>query len=348
MKKITVYTFLFFFLFHAGLSVCNSQNHSEISIDLKEVEMIPVLNRNLSYSRFQIIQPVNNQYVIIHRQPEGVSVMNRNGELQSQPGRSGRGPFEMQTPRYIHYTNQKVYIWDSNNLKFLVFDENIEPDVEFLGIRHAIDGFVVNNKGHIAVFQSPRVQDHFVHIYEVNESNRLTKRKDLGNLTDEGRTLFFRSNTGGILWNEDDLVWVEPSRTILNVYSTDHDKLLEIPFEDEYFEVGPSPYKPDGNFTSQTLSNIEEYFLSNSRIVSIRKLKEHILVEMEHFREEESIITYSIFDLDYNKVGRIELEEGGWTNYIRGVEENRLLYLAEDYETTGMTRQIRVREIIIE
>lgn len=348
MKKCTVISFLMLFFFLMDVSDCKSQNNSEFTINVQEVEIIPVANSELSYSNIQIIQPVNGHFVIIHSQPEGVSVINRKGELQYQPGTSGRGPFEIQTPGFVHYENQKVFIWDSGNLKFLVFDANMEPDRELLGIRHAISGFKVNQNGLIAVFQSPRFQENFVHIYEVTNSNSVINRKDLGVLTDKGRALFFHYNTGGVAWNENELVWVEPSKTILNIYSLEKDEISEIPFEDPMFVSGASPFNADGNFTRQTMDQIVEYFQNNSRIVSVRKLEEHILVEMEHFRDEESILTYTLFDLTYNKIGRVELEEGGSKNYIRGVDGNKLFYRGDDYENTGVNHHIRVREITVE
>ena len=348
MKIITFYTFLIIYLFHFDVSVCTSQTNTDFYIDLREVEMIPVFDRDLSYSYIEIIQPVHDHYVVIHDPPEGASVINRKGELQFRLDASGRGPFEIQRPRYVAYENQKVFIWDSGNLKFLVFDEDIGPDVELLGIRHAIDGFDVNKNGLVAVFQNPRFQDQYVHIYEINDSNRLAKRKDLGNLTNEGRTLFFMDNTGGVLWNENDLVWVEPSKTILNIYSIDKEEQIEIQFDEQLFEVRPSPIRADQDFNRNSFDDIKAYIKNNSRILSIRKLTEHIIVEMEHFEDEESIITYAIFDLDYNHLGRIELEESGWTNYIRGVDGNRLFYWGENYVNTGVINHIRVREITVE
>lgn len=149
MKKSTVISFLMLFFILMDVSDCKGQINSEFTINVQEIEMIPVTNRELSYSNIQIIQPVNDHYVIIHSQPEGVSVINRDGELQFQPRTSGRGPFEMQTPRYVHYVNQKLYIWDSGNLKFTVFDADMEPDVESFQVRlMGGQGGVFKRSGH--------------------------------------------------------------------------------------------------------------------------------------------------------------------------------------------------------
>lgn len=325
----------------------NTQHTSTPSVHLNERSPVPVQHFDLQISEFLYIQPVGNVFVIIHRRPDGVSVMNQQGELETRLGRDGRGPFEWRSPAFIQYNNGEIIIWDAGNLKFLVFDENFEPVRENIGIRHAISGFNNRDRDLISVYNQPAAHEsEFIHIYERASSGDATLKKKLGNLSDEGRTMLFLEMMGGLLWNEDDLIWVDPAVPGFFVYKTRENKQVEFTFRDGLFSV--DTWVEPRVMTSETLNEIEEYLFSNSRIVSLQKLKNHILLEVEHFRDTDPVLHYHLYDFDYNYITYLTAGEGGWENYIRGVDENRLFYWGEDYMETGENGSIRIREVVFE
>lgn len=320
-----------------------SQQHS---IQLLDNKNIPLIDSSLKTIEIESIYQSGDNYILLHRNPNGVSIMNERGLKESVLVAGGRGPFEISRPRYLQIVGNDLYIWDSENLKLSIFTNDFEPNKELRGIRHAINGFSVNHHGQIAVFHQPRFQDEYVHIYEMDQANTLHSTLDLGSLSNEGRTLLFMENTGGLIWNKNDLVWIDPSMTVLFVYNILDNTLKEIPFEDSLFEVEPWN-KPD-DFNSNTFTAIREYINTNSRVISIRKLNDYILVEIENFINGNSTLTYHLFDQNYRIIGKIDLDEGSWVNYIRGHQDNKLYYWGNDYLETGNMDFIRVREVHIE
>lgn len=341
LKRIEI-TVLFYFL----SPICFSQPPAISGIYLSNEMRISVKDENLRISEFEYIEPVKEDYVIVQRKPQGVSVLSQNGEVLTKLGNQGHGPFEWQMPSYIQNINELIIVWDAGSLKFIVFDETYEPVQEIMGIRTAINGFSFKNENRAAVYTQPRYQDEFIHVYDRNESEHFELKKSLGNLSDEGRTLFFIAMSGGMLWNENDLVWVDPAVPKLFIYNFQNDKQETILINETLF-ITKHWNEPD-EMTSEAFEKIKEYLFSNSRIVSLQKLEEHILVEMEHFPNGEPIMTYQVFDLDYNFVGRIEAGPGDWVNYIRGVDGNRLFYWGEDYTETGEMNSIKVRELVFD
>jgi len=336
------------FLLLASIICINgfSQSLNYDSVKIKEMSYLPVENYELQISQLLYIQPVENFFVIVHRNKNGISVMNKQGELISHLGRSGRGPFEWQRPSFIQYQHGEITIWDAGNLKFLVYDENLEPLREVQGIQYSISGFNKKDRNLLSTYMQPGTENEFVYIHEKESESNYKTTESLGSITEEGRQFLFMEMMGGVIWNFDDLLWVDSSVPGFFIYDSKDKKTEKVNFEDELFSV--DEWTGSSEMTAQSMSKLEDYFFSNSRIVSIQKIKDHILLEVEHFPVESSIINYHLFDLEYNYVTKLEAGDGGWMNYIRGVNDNQLYYWGDDYFKTGLNGSIRVREIVFE
>lgn len=247
----------------------------QYSIDLLDHENVTLKDSRIKTVEIERIYRMDDKYILLHRKPNGISLMNEYGQRELELVAGGRGPFEIGRPRYLQISGNKLFIWDSENLRLSIFKEDFEPYKEFRGIRHAINGFSISHNGYIAVFHQPRFQDEYVHIFEMDQANTLHSVLDLGSLSNEGRTLLFMENTGGLIWNYNDLIWIDPSMTKLFVYSTLDDTLNTISFEDTLFEV--EPWNNPDDFSAKTFTEIRQYITRNSRIVSITQLSEFSL-----------------------------------------------------------------------
>jgi hypothetical protein len=289
---------------------------------------------------------VGKGYVLTHREPVGISVINKKGSLTDKVGSSGRGPFEWLLPSKLQKSDGQVYIWDANNLKYLVYNDAITPKTELRGIKHSVSGFSVSHENDlIATYHNPTTDNNFIKIYERKDKSELKMTRSLGNLSDEGRILMFNAFAGGILWVGHELIWVDPASPELIVYDFEKDEVKYFKFDDEHFKVEDWNYEIEAS--QKTFQRIRDYIFSNSRIVSLQKLMRHILVEVEHFVDNNSVIYYHIFDFNYEHIGKIKYGEGGWENYIRGIDQNRLIFWGEDYNETGQMNSMIVRELII-
>ena len=323
-----------------------SQNTNHDSHHIRERSSIPVQHFDLQISEILSVQPVGDYYVIVHRNRHGVSVMNNAGELKTHLGNIGRGPFEWLRPMFIQYLNGEIAIWDAGNLKFIIYDEDYEPVREEYGIQYSIRGFNRNATDWVAVYDQPGNQKEFVYIYEKDANGRFSVKKSIGAISDEGRIKLFSEMIGGVLWNGNDLLWVDPAVPGFSVFDPEENDIREFILDDDLFSV--DPWDEPQQMSQRVFSKIEGYLFSNSRIVSLQKLNDHILIEVEHFPMGQPVIRYHIFDLSYSYVMQLEAGDGGWMNYIRGVNGNKLYYWGDNYMETGQNSRIRVREVVID
>lgn len=334
------YNALVYLLF--GILGFSVDHDPDKEIYLTEAETISLKDQRLIISLSEFIQPFNHNYIFVHVNPEGVSIINNKGEITTDLGKSGKGPFEWLSPRYIKVIENEIYIWDAGNLKLLVCDERFQAVREVTGISQAIRGLAFKNKETVAVLHDIRAENEFIKVYERNENEEFQLKQSFGELTDEGRKLLMIFMSGGILWNNEDLLWCDPAVPEINVFNVKENRFRSISIPDNLFSV-----EAWGN-RRETPKNVEDFIFSNSRVVSLQKLEDYILVEIEHLQNGEPLITYHLFDFDYNYIGNVDAGEGGFDNYIRGVDkENRLIYWGEDYNKTGELNSLTVRKVMV-
>jgi hypothetical protein len=249
------------YLLVAVLFICTkgySQSSNHDSVKIKELNSLPVENYDLQFSQLLYIQPVGDLYVMVHRNKNGISVMNSQGELVNRLGRSGRGPFEWQRPSFIQYQDGEITIWDAGNLKFLVYNENLEPLREVQGIQYSISGFNKKDSNLLSSYMQPGNEKEFVYIYEKESESDYTTTEAIGSITEEGRKFLFMEMIGGVLWNSDDLLWVDPAVPGFFIYNNEDATTVEVNFEDELFSVEEWIGPPE--MSAQSLKKLEEYF----------------------------------------------------------------------------------------
>lgn len=330
------------FLLFTILFLFPGYNNSDTEIYLREMEPIPLINENVIMSLTEFIQPFSGNYILVHSKPEAIHVINDEGELKSQLGRSGKGPFEWQRPRYTQVLENEIIFWDAGNLKVFGFNENFQPEQELKGIRHAIRGLRFKNRNIVAVLHDIPGENEYIKLYEKSENGSLVLKDRFGKLTEEGRKLHMIFMSGGILWNSNDLIWCDPAIPEINIFNTEEKQFKKIEIPDDRFSV------EDWGNKVQSPNNIEDFIFSNSRVVSLQKLEDYIMVEIEHFQDGESLIMYHFFDFNYNHVGDVNAGEGGFANYIRGVDKgNRLIFWGEDYNETGELNSLAVRKVMV-
>ena len=336
MKRILTFSVALISLINTDLLGQSLQESSTLRLQANEI----------TFGIIQAIQPIGNDKVIILQgNPDAVLTFNKNGDFIKNLGKVGRGPFEWLTPRYIFQVDDAFAIWDANGLKFLLYNNELEPVEELFGIKHAINGGSFKDQNTLAVLNRTPGQKEFVHLYQRKNHKDFELIKSVGNLSYEGYVLFFHANTGGLVWNGDDIVYSDPAKPVINVYNLTSGTVRSFWFTDDNFKVEPW----GGVFRSQRedFQRLETYLFTNSRIISLKKISDLILIEVENFINKQSYITYHFFDSEYNYVGKTNLGQGRPLNYIRGIDQDRLIYWNEDYYNEEETKSIRFRYLDI-
>jgi len=311
---------------------------------LNESSTLTLQVNDITLGMIQTIQPIGNDKVIILQgNPDAVLAFNKDGDHIKNLGKVGRGPFEWLTPRYIFHADETFAIWDANGLKLLVYNNELEPVEEIFGIKHAINGGSLKDQNTLAVLNRISGKKEFVHLYQRNNSKDFELIKSVGNISSEGYVLFFHENTGGLVWNGDDIVYSDPAKPEINVYNLTTGTTKSFQFTDNNFRVEPwgRPFRGQ----REDFQRLETYLFTNSRIISLRKISNLIIVEIENFINKQSNITYHFFDSEYNYVGKTNLEKGRPLNYIRGIDHNKLIYWNENYYDEEETKSIRFRNL---
>lgn len=337
--------------------LCNTNTVQGQQVDIQETEAINVQDEEIRYSKLSEINPVGEYYGVILEDfsseevtmnPSArLAIINQGGEIVEEPGGTGKGPFESEAPEGIQQEDGFFIFWDSQNRKFLSFTEDFREDEEITGIQHNLKDFAFKGKEKVGLVHQVPNQPEFIKIYHRKENGELSLETSLGNLTDEGLMLFFIDKAGGVLWNGDDLVYSDPAVPELKIYNTETGEEQSVSIDDPQFEVEEWEGEATMN-TQKDFEQMEAYIFDNSRIVSLHRLEEYILAEVEHYSDNESQLTYHLFDLQYNAVGTVSAGEGGWEHYIYGTGENTLFYWPDDLNESGELDRIIVKELQVQ
>lgn len=309
-----------------------------------DLESWPVRDENLSISRIESINLIeDSMLVLLTSSPDGIRMLSKKGIVTSEIGKLGRGPFEWLRPISSKFVNDRLYIWDANNLKFLQYDNKMRPIKEMFA-KSANSGFEIMNDDTIVILNPMPNKDEFIHIMKANyQGNSFELVKSFGSLSNEGRLLFFHGNTAPISRLQNDIIFADPAKSEIGIFNSLSGSLRYVKFHDQEFVI--DPWEKPFRGTQDEFMKLEKYIFSNSRITSIQSLDNCILVEVEHFKESISTLRYHLFNLAYEYLGQVTLDDGGASNYIRGASGNKLFYMGNNYWSGEQTSSIKVKEL---
>lgn len=128
---------------------CSKKSNSSIDVgsvnSRLDYEKISTLKENLllfgNIESFDFID--DEHFVVATSKPSDVIIFDRSGQQVKKIGRIGRGPFEYQNPKIIRVHNDKIFVWDADFLKLIVYDNLGNSIKEYGGFKVGIDDFIV-------------------------------------------------------------------------------------------------------------------------------------------------------------------------------------------------------------
>ena len=116
---------------------------ASLSIDQARFERVSILKNytgNITSASF-----INDSLFVIANKQGKLNIYNIEGHLIREIKAVGTGPLEYIEPSIIKTLNNKIYLWDNQLLKIVVFKHTGEPVEEYTNFNHAINDFVVLN-----------------------------------------------------------------------------------------------------------------------------------------------------------------------------------------------------------
>lgn len=302
----------------------------------------------------------NDSLYAISSNADGLLYLYNNGRQISQIGNKGKGPYEYESPRAVHIYRDLFYVWDQENLKFLVFNKKAEPVDELTEFGRQVKDFCVSDD-FIAISQSNGV----IRIID-KEDESVIYESDEPDIDD--RVLLFMDSNGRIACNNDSVIYGYPSRLEMFSYHIPDERLESKKIEDEKFIVHSTGWESVSE-VNQNINEVNEYLFSNSSFNGFYSLDDFVVgvadigkfdpddlspsfnLNYSFSEEEKRRKHFYVFDEDLNYLDRIVFTPDSHDrigNQILGVNGNSLYFLKEDLdaEATNVVRTLYEVEFV--
>lgn len=263
----------------------------------------------------------------------------RNGVL-SKFGETGRGPFEYVNPSIIQIHEENVYVWDSSQLKFVVFDLNGNGIFESEPIKHSIQNFVVVDMDTLILYTSSGFNEGLLGVYSLKSG----EIDYIGNSrTSEDHILALMSPSGGLHSIDSQIYYSYPSRPDIYVLNINGSMDMHLTVSSSRFVV--EPFEGDFRLKMNTDRNaLIQYVFNNSAVIGLYSFKDLLVMNTINGRSmanDSRNIDYSkryhvfyFFNSDLDYVGSLEMPfSNGMEAYNYWFEDDSMMNLKIDHES---------------
>lgn len=285
----------------------------------------------------------NGDMAVATSSPAAVHLFDDRGRYIQQIGDQGSGPFEYQNPSIVRTDGSTVYVWDSEQLRLLAFDDEGREIDEWIHFSQALADFDVEEETLLG-YRSGIRSGAFVSGQQIEDGEGIFAT---GEVTDEHVVLSFLDGSGTLRASQEHVYYASPARASIYAYDRDLGQTQTYHIEDGDFSV---------NEFAQNLTDREsiiDYVTENSRFYKLNVLADQsFLAALQH-----GSITYgddglSDFDraLNIHHVGeegqakgceQIELDfESTGDDPIIGYTDNGFIFLETEQENGDLTYRI--------
>jgi hypothetical protein len=193
---------------------------------------------------FDIID--NEHFVVATSKPSNVIIFDKNGQQVKKIGNEGKGPFEYQNPNIIQIHNDKIYVWDADQLKLIVYDNLGNSIEEYNDFKVAIDNFkIIKN---LACFYFGGGFSGMIGVYDLSKKQYVFKG---GNTSEEHLLLNLNRGAGGMTLFNEGMVYMSADQLSLNYLDLNN------------FEERTLAALIDNEFKVENITNAKEIINSN-------------------------------------------------------------------------------------
>ncbi|RZS94887.1 hypothetical protein [Cecembia calidifontis] len=272
---------------------------------------------------------VGNERLVVITEKNQLILYDNSGKQSKIIDIHGAGQFEMMNPSIVKKFQDHFFVWCTDLLKIVQFDNEGNPVDEYLGFDHAIRDFSVS-KDHIITYIPNITHQHYIQVFQ---KSPFKKVKEFGYVENEQVLLNFNACSGAMdIWNN--MLLYAPSHS-LRIHNLDLDRMVDdkiIFLEDEKFKV--EKLEQDAKtIMNQDRIKALEYGLKNSILKGIYILDNFFVllaevgqIELNNFQpislDREELVL--VLDRNFNLVKKINLpfEFNKPCNLIRSYDNN--------------------------
>ena len=279
MTKIIKYSLSLLIIIN--LAYCSySDNNNLSNLQFKniltngEYEFICKLNENIGFidGKVNDFSMLTDTTFILSNNSR-IYLYNINGEQIQTIGLQGRALGEYISANKLYISDNYIYVWCAMSLKLIVYDKNGDFIKEYNGFDSSITRFVVLNDKTV-YFYGNGDQKH-IKIYDLTNKKYISQ---FGNYSDADRLLLFNSLTAGICINNNEVLYLEPSKLIVS-------SILDTIKKDIFNIIDPD-FKVDVDVDAEELMappyiKAIEYTQNNSTVTGIHSFNNKIYLVVE-------------------------------------------------------------------
>lgn len=278
MKNILLLITCFLIIFS-----CKKENYlnSKLSLDY---HLVTTFNENTDLiGGIHTLSFINEDTLVVSTvNPANIYIYSSNGNQIKKIGKLGNGPGEFMSPNIIKVFDNQIYVWDSDNLKLIIYNKNGDYVSQYGNFAKAIKDFVI--------------YDNFICFYYAGGHSNIIGIYDLPNqkfihqgikASQEHILLNVNNCAGGLIIDENFLVYFSADELTLNSLNLNDFESINKTILDNEFKVA----------SIQSANDI----INNSPNKMIEYLMENSFVRDVYQTDKEYIIHYEIGSINYNE-----------------------------------------------
>jgi hypothetical protein len=260
---------------------CAHKSDSTITVGKEnaylECEKISSLKENLSLfgniESFDFID--DNHFVVTTSKPSDIIIFNKKGQQVKKIGSIGRGPFEYQKPKITKVHNDKIFVWDADFLKLIVYDNQGNPIKEYGGFKVAIEDFKIT-KNYVCFYFGGGFSG-MVGVYDLIKEQYIYRG---GETSEEHILLSLNNGSGGMTLFNDGLVYVSADELSLRFLNFSNFKEKTIAsLNDNEFKV--ENVKNAEKIINSSRDEAIKYIMKNSYTTGLFKSGDKLVIKVE-------------------------------------------------------------------
>lgn len=306
MKAVTIIAVI---LFSIGFNICRAQpnavffGENQVYQFVKEDSIL--LQENLTYfgtPADYCYDSIEENFVISERTIPALIVFSKGGEQLKILGEIGRGPFEYSQPSLVYCDNKSIYVRDGRLSKIIAFDHQGNGKWEKVGFPIAFKNFAILNDTLFFTHSVSPPHNDYLKIFGITSEKELNS---FSSPTNSDKLLGIYTGSGGLLYhkNHNRIYFSKPSETKI-FYLIDHQKIDSVSFNDPDFKIDESTKLT----TNSNWNELVNFITSNSRIAGLFQWNDHLIVQVEHGKENVNRFSkLFIFDSELKVVDVIKI-----------------------------------------
>lgn len=262
---------------------CKKENYSNNNLRL-DYQLVLTFNENIDLiGGIHTLNFIDDDTLVVSTvNPTNIYLYSSKGNQIKKIGKLGNGPGEFMSPNLIKIFDNQIYIWDSDNLKLVIYNKSGDYISQYGNFETAIKDFVIYNN--FICFYYAGGHSNIMGIYDLSHQKFIHQGIEA---SQEHILLNVNNCAGGLIIDKNLLIYFSADELTLNSINLNDFRTLNKNILDKEFKVASIQSAHD--IINNSRNKMIEYLMVNSFIKDVYQ------TDMEY------IIHSEIGSLNYNE-----------------------------------------------